>query len=159
MALVFIVCAVVSCEESRTPVLTPRPALSAENKEREKLGLRLVKTNWFLYSRQFGEENWKLDASAKSWAKKIHLKDNDNVLWEEDYYYSGKTFLFPPDKGETGEMLVIHYDYGPSLLEVNYVGQDPDILALMKGISPGSTLSNKLSVADEILKKWNIPRL
>ena len=131
----------------------------AENAERSKLGLRLVKTNWFLYSVEFSEENWKLTPNGYE-AKKIHRDANNVVTWEEDYYYSGKKFLFSPEKkNTTEEFITIHYDYTTSSLNISYVGLDPSITAMFGGHGPIETISNNISVADEILKKWGISRL
>jgi hypothetical protein len=130
----------------------------AENAQRATLGLRLVKTNWFLYNVEFGEENWKIDPAGYE-AKKIHRNANGTIVWEEDYYYSGRTFLFPPDKGTDWERVTVHYDYTKSLLTVSYVGLDPSVTRLFGDSGPIAQMTNNMSVADEILKKWGFPRL
>jgi hypothetical protein len=158
MLLMFcVLCASMSCRKA-TPVTGTVPAITmAENSNRAALGLREVKTNWFIYNVEFGEEKWKITRDGYE-AKKIYRDSDNKIQWEEDYYYTGRTFREFPDSPQGWEMLTVHYDYTTRELNVYYVGIDPAISALMTKITPASTMSNKLSVANDILSKWGIPR-
>jgi len=150
---------IMSCQKSSTTISASAAITMAENKQRAIVGLRLVKTNWFLYSTQFNEESWKINSADEYEAKKIHRDPNGTVIWEEDYYYSGRTFLFPPDKGTDWENVTVNYDYTKHLLTVSYVGVDPSITRLFGGSGPIIQMTNNMSIADEILKKWGISKL
>ena len=154
-----IFCVTTSCQKPTTSAPAIPAITLAENKQRALLGLRLVKTNWFLYGVQFGEEIWKITSHDNYEAKKINRDANGVIQWEEDYYNSGKTFLFPPDKGTDWESITVHYDYPTSILTVSYVGLDPSITALFGDTGPIATKTNDMSIADEILRKWSTPRL
>lgn len=129
----------------------------AENQERARLGLRLLGTNWCLYRAEFGEEDWKV-ASSDGWiAKKIHRDSDGKLVWEEDYYYSGRTFVSP--KGQDWEMLTVHYDYGSSAITASYIGPNPAITSLFDRHGSGATNAQKVLDIEQILKTWGIPRL
>jgi hypothetical protein len=126
-----------------------------ENQERARLGLRLVSTNWCPYRAEFGEEDWKL-ASSDSWlAKKVHRNPSGKLAWEEDYYFSRRTFVTP--KGQSWEMLTVHYDYDSGAITVSYIGPDPTVTTLLDRLGPGSTMKEKLLAVDQILKGWGVP--
>ena len=71
--------------------------------------------------------------------------------WEEDYYYSGRTFLFPPDNGTEWENVIVHFDYPSKLFTLTYIGLDGSILSLFGQSGPNAT-TNKIGIADTILK-------
>ena|SRR2546429_7656519 len=148
---------VVSCGRNPTSSAVPTTKAMAENQKREKLGLRQVKTIWYLYRTEFGAEDWKLKESDNWGSKRIQRDSSGKLLWEEDYYYSGKTFM--TDKGQDWEMLTVHFDYGSGAFAVSYVGQDTTMAALLNKVAAHSTATEKLAVADEILKKWGMTRL
>ena len=129
-----------------------------ENTNRSIAGLRLVQTNWFLYRAEFGNEDWKI-SPAGYLAKRIHRDSENKIQWEEDYYYTGKTFRRNPDSPTDWEMLTIHYDYITKALDIEYVGDDAAVLALLSRITSSSTDKDKFSVADEILHGWEMQRL
>lgn len=56
------------------------------------------------------------------------------------------------------EFLAISYSYTNKVLDVEYVGDDPAVPALLSQIAPTSTDKEKFSVADEILKRWGMSR-
>jgi hypothetical protein len=151
-------CASISCQKATTTTGVIPAITLTENSNRTVLGLRLVKTNWLLYDVEFGEEKWKITPDGYE-AKKIYRDSDNKIQWEDDYYYTGRTFRHDPDGPQGSEMLTVHYDYIARSLDIRYVGEDSSISGLLTKITPASTISNKLSVADDILSKWGIPRL
>jgi hypothetical protein len=162
-------CCISGCKRSTTP---PSPAsapasTAAENKQRAALNLRQVKANWYLYGIEFGEEVWKIRSSDPSGAKQIKRDADGGLVWEGDYYYSGATFA--TIDGTQWEMIQVVYNWvanesggikgAANELSVDYVGQNPAVSALLDTIKPTSTNAEKLSVVDQILKMWGIPRL
>jgi len=131
--------------------------MASENQQRAKLGLRMIPPTWCLYSAEFGEENWKSVPPGAGGDKKSHRDKSGKLLWEEDYYFSGKTFV--TEKGRNWEMLTVHYDFGSDSFTVNYMGQDPATAELVAKLGPASSVSEKLLTADNILKKWGKSRL
>src|SRR4051794_17744355 len=111
-------CAGLSCQKPSKPPVIPAVTL-AENAERTRVGLRLVQSTWYLYSTQFSEETWKIKEDGYE-GKRIHRDMENKAVWEEDYYYTGKTFLFPPKNMTDWEMLTIHYDYPSKVFTVTY---------------------------------------
>jgi hypothetical protein len=154
-----LLCIGISCDRQTSLSPGARSKTMAENQQRSILGVRTVKTNWYFYSAEFGEENWKIISSDGWQSKKIHRDANGKLIWEEDYYYTGKTF-FTFKGQEVWESLNIHYDYGAVAFEINYSGQDTGILDAVKKLEePPTTTQEKLSTADEILKRWGMSRL
>lgn len=154
---VIVICLAASCKRI-TKASTGIPAITMkENGRRAALGLQVVGTNWFLYSSEFGEENWKIDPKGYL-AKKIHRDSQNTIQWEEDHYYSGKSFRANPDDPTEWEMLTLHYEYATGILDLRYVGQDVSIITLVTKSAAAPTLSDKLKIADEILKKWGMSR-
>ena len=146
---------------SSTSYLTPAhlKRMAAENVTRASIGLREIQITWHLYSVEFNEENWKV-VPADAVDKKLHRDGSGKIIWEEDYYYSGRTFI-DFKGGQVDEQLTIHYDYTSSTLYIDYVGEDPAIETLVAPMRPGSAMPRKsmFSAADTVLKKWGLSRL
>jgi hypothetical protein len=140
----------------KMPTTKPSSTLVPENDKRREIGLRLIGPGWKLYSAQFDEENWEA-ANNGSTAKKLNRNTNGTIVWEEDYYYSGRNFF--TRKGENWEFLAIHYDYQRTLLEVKYVGPDTNIVSALQSLGSGAAFAQKVGIADSILKKWGMSRL
>jgi hypothetical protein len=90
--------------------------------------------------------------------------DYDRILWEQDYYYTGRTYpSFDTDAGTSWEKLAILYDYRTRRFTVHVTTDDQKVLALanMLGFHGGMGATNQetLEVADKILKKWGKSRL
>jgi len=128
----------------------------SENQERSRLGLRLLKTNWIAYRVEDGEEDWKMTPSEDWLAKKTHRDSNGKLVWEEDYYYSRRTFT--TEKGVNWEMLSVQYDYQKDAIAVFYVGRDSAVESLVDRIGI-AVPSDKLKLVDDIVKRWGISRL
>jgi hypothetical protein len=154
---VVITCLLTSCERPAATSTSLSALTSSENVRRVSLGLRPVGTNWFFYNAEFGEENWKLTPNGYG-AKKIHRDSENNIQWEEDYYYSGRTFKTLPDNSTGWEMLTVHYDYTNSSLYLEYVGTDTAVEAIAASGTYAPIMSNKLVIADQILKRWGQSR-
>lgn len=146
-----------SCNSRSTSGPLSNSNMASENEQRVNLGLRVIAPTWCLYRAEFGEEDWKTTSSGASIDKKVHRDKSGKLLWQEDYYFSGKTFVTA--KGQDWEMLVVHYDYGSGSFTVNYIGQDPAVAGIVAKLIPTSSASEKLLAADNILKKWGKSRL
>jgi len=134
--------------------------MEVENHKRVELGLRVIRPpDWYLYSVEFDEENWKKTSAGDYEAKKLHRDPDGRLVWEEDYYYSGRSYIEPNNGVRVWEMLTINYDYTSSSLAVEYGDDDPTIQSLIDKLSAGSTMKEKLSIADQILTKWGLSRL
>ncbi len=130
-----------------------------QNQQREKVGLRTVMPTWHLYRVEFGAEDWKLQASDKWGAKRIQHDSKGNPQWEEDYYYSGKTYK-TENGGQDWERITVHYDYGPGILDVHYIGENSAIRAAFESLkSKASSPTEKFLVVDETLKAWGMSRV
>ena len=152
-----LLCAGVACNRSPTVAPQPSPNTMAENPQREKVGLLTVKPTWHLYRVQFRAEDWKVKQNDFL-AKRIQRDSKGNPLWEEDYYYSGKTY--PTENGgQYWESITVHYDYGTGMLEVHYIGEDAAISEAFEDLkSKASTPAEKLSVVDATLTAWGLSR-
>jgi len=129
----------------------------AENQQRETMALRLVKPTWHLYRVEFGAEDYKENLQGNL-IKRVQRDPKGALAWEEDYYFSGKTFT--TFKGQViSEQLTVHCDYGNAMLEVNYIGEDPTVVELLEKVKNTPSANEKLSIADQILKKWGTSRL
>ena len=152
-----LLCIEVRCAEQTMP----KPSLTTmvENRNRENLGVRTIKAEWYLYRIQFGHEDWKLSSHDRWLAKRVQRDSKEKLLWEEDYYHSGKTFK-TANNGTGWESITIHYDYRSQTLEVHYIGKNPALIKafeMLKG--KASTQTEKLSVVDTTLKEWGLSRL
>ena len=93
----------------------PRFGLEQNDIRRTK-GLPLVMPEWKVYHSLRSETQWKseyaFDGTPGHAGKKVFYL-NGAITGEEDYYYSGKTFVpsYDPEAGTMSEMLTIHYDY------------------------------------------------
>lgn len=146
----------VSCGDRQPATVVSGAKLATENEERAKLQLRQIHPDWYLYRREFGADDWKI-ASSDGLVKRVQRDTTGKLLWEEDYYYTGRTFS--TSEGQQWETLTVHYDYGPRKLLVSYVGQDATTSSLVGRANSLATTTEKLSVVEEILRRWGIPRL
>lgn len=177
LALVLACAVCLSCGRPLAPSFsTDLPAnTAATNAMRKELGLRLIDPEkWFFYgTRTFDdkrEEVWKTSRDGYE-CKKVAYYRTGAILWEEDYYYTGKTFMpgVDPDAGHAHEMLVIHYEYGTRNMEVTYIGQDAAVRTLFGQTRPGDVASSKdvlplfdvnaqKALADKVLAMWGMTR-
>jgi len=148
----------ISCSKrsSNSAAATSEQTLK-QNEKRQALSLRQIHSNWHLYRTEFGAEDWKLKPTDRYLAKRVQRDAAGNLKWEEDYYYSGATFITP--KGQNWEMLTIHFDYTTQTVDLAYIGQDSAISDVIKKQNGANTeLEERLATADQILKKWGHSR-
>ena len=147
---------VMGCSEYR-PTAPPEAQTRRENKTRSELNLRLIKPDWVFYREEFGAQDWKYGEPGFT-AKRVQRDSKGGLVWEEDYYYSGKKFEI--DEGTTWEMLVLRFDYKSQVVEFNYIGTDQAIVEAIANLNKsGGTNAEKASAADAILKRWGLSRL
>jgi hypothetical protein len=141
--------------------------IAETNDLRRTLGLRCIKPEeWEYYGTEFRAEKWRL-RGVNDPCKMVQYGDNGSILWEEDYYYSGATYLVPPDNETSWEHLTISYDYRKQLLTMGYSGSNESIMSRVDPFTPPNRLidSKKTSneelftVADDILSQWGLKRL
>ena len=158
------------CSDSDWSTDPPSPEkIAATNKVREQLGIRQIKDNWTFYGRSYASESWK--DNRKEPCKNVqHDKKYEKILWEQDIYYTGRSFLSPDrDSGPESEFLVLYYDFRIKRFNLAVVTDNRDIMALEETLHEttprgglgymGRTDDETLEVADKILKMWNMERL
>jgi hypothetical protein len=156
-AMLVMLCPALACRKSQTSTTLPSYNINvtAENAQRLKLQVRQVNPAW--RSRDQGnEQSWGAGTPIFE-TKRTHRDASGKLEWEEDYYYTGRTFSTLD--GTSWEFLMVHYDYATSSFSVDYVGQSPVVLALLGTITSNSKTNEILGVADQILKKWGMSRL
>ena len=142
------------------------------NATRARAGIRPIKKEWTFYGREFLAENWK---DGTNLCKMVQRDRSGALVFEEDYYYSGATFL--NSKGDTDwEFLSTHYEYGSNRVSLGYVGTNAAISALFKNLTltpiglkdqsgqqasahTGTNNQETLDVADKALAIWGKTRL
>lgn len=154
--LAFIILSCSNAEESmKTKVSTD---LTSTNQIRQQIGIRTIKSTWFFYGQRFHADDWKLNQSGPL-CKRVQYDEKDrNMLWEEDYYYSGKKFSHLD--GIAWERIVIHYDYIKKVFYVHYSGTNSTIKEKFSSYRDGiSDINNIADTIDSILKNWDLSRL
>ncbi len=142
------------------------------NATRTKAGIRAIKKEWAFYGREFMAEKWK---DGTNLCKMVQRDKSGALLFEEDYYYSGATFLNA--KGDTEwEFLSTHYEYSSNRFSLSYVGTNAAISALFKNFTltpigskdqsgwqasahAGTNDQQTLDVSDKVLAMWGRTRL
>jgi len=150
--------------------------IEATNRVRGERDLRPIAADWEYLGRNFRKEIW-ADAAGKNCKEVQRDVDGQAILWEQDQYYSGSSYL-DVDGSMIEECLAIYYDYELSQFAIAYVGQDAAIRALERqlqfdgppvhprtpggqggsGGSRGAYNEETLRIADQILSQWNVPR-
>ena len=129
------------------------------NQVRETLGIRPIKKTWLFCYRQFSEETWK---DGEFLCKKVARSGvGTAILWEEDYYYSGSTYI-DINGGKNWESLTVGYNYGSRQFYLGYVGVSPTLNSLVETLPRstsvgmmGETNGQTILTADKILTGWN----
>jgi len=169
--LIIIITFCCSCNEDPDPGLVGPTAseIKKTNAVRKQLGLREINDTWKFYyrKRKFPVDIWKEGAYE---CKTIVYWDDtyENIRWEDDYYYTGKTFLIDPalpEEGTTWEMFTIHYDYDDGVFRINYVGINSEILITLEKLNLSTvgyhseSNTETLKIADQILDLLGFSRL
>lgn len=144
----------------------PPKDVQETNAVRKKLGIRLIKPAWTFYGRRSGAEDW-ADGKVGLCKRVQRAQGASKILWEQDYYYTGATYVPPadPQAGSVHEVLTISYHYGTKRFHVGYGGPDPRINAWMPALDDsefghmGKTNEETLSVADKALSQLGLQRL
>ena len=118
--------------------------------------MQAVQPTWFFYRSQFGAEDWKVIESG-SIAKTIQRDEKGNLLWEEDYYYSGKTYT-DANGGRGWEHIAVRYDYVSKKIKIRYDGIAPGLRDKFPIWDMKTTNERKLEKLDETLKEWGLSR-
>jgi hypothetical protein len=151
-----LVALLVGCGKRSGFSTTPSPNTFAENPERVRVGMRAVQTNWYFYGAQFGADDWKETESGDP-AKRIQRNEAGNPIWEEDFYYSGKTYA-DANGTRCWEHITVRYDYGTKKLEMFYMGNTPGLSDKFPLGNFKATNDRKLETLDETLKAWGLSR-
>lgn len=132
----------------------PPPRFGLEqNGARKETRLPVVEPNWRLTQSLNSEAAWstgyKFDGTAGHAGKKV-LYPGGNLTVEEDYYYSGKTFVpaWDPDAGTISEGITIRYDYTTTNAPWKCFYCNKDNLAEIP-----------LDEAERVLQSWGLKRL
>ncbi len=143
--------------------MTPPTDIASTNAVRRSIGIREVKPEWEYDGRsKWNEQKWGAPGGG---LRKIATRDDetDKIVWEQDYYLSGKSFP-DPEGGTLSETLTVRYDYRSSMVALAYSGEDPaaeKLIATLTLREPhshfdrGKTNAETLAIAIEILKMWN----
>jgi hypothetical protein len=146
----------VGCGDGNGVSNKPSPKTFDENPERIRVGMREVKPTWYFYRAQFKAEDWKETVSGDI-AKTIQRDKRGNPLWEEDFYYSGKTYA-DANGTRCWEHITVRYDYGTKKLEMFYMGNTPGLSDKFPLGNYKATNERKLETLDETLKAWGLSR-
>jgi hypothetical protein len=135
----------------------PKPQYGTEhNQQRRVRGIPLVPNNWYTYSVLYDSTAWvnpifnrgQWDKHSGIRACKDVYYDKDQILKEQDSYYSGRTFQ-DPDAGALDEEMTIAYSYS-----AERAGKPAWACRIMEGPLDGE---HALEDAQAILRKWGIP--
>jgi hypothetical protein len=155
-AMVALAIVAIGCDGSSGFSKKPSPKTFDENPERVRVGMRAVQTNWYFYGAQFGADDWKETESGDP-AKRIQRNEAGNPIWEEDFYYSGKTYT-DANGGTHWEHIAVRYDYSSKQLDISYAGITPGLRDTFPLGDKKTTNERKLGKLDETLKAWGLSR-
>lgn len=151
--------ALTGCNGGTSVSQDPPTDTEQTNQVRETLGIRPIKKTWLFCYRQFSEETWK---DGEFLCKKVARSGvGTAILWEEDYYYSGSTYI-DINGGKNWESLTVGYNYGSRQFYLGYVGVSPTLNSLVETLPRstsvgmmGETNGQTILTADKILTGWN----
>ena len=140
--------------------------VSVTNQTRRRIGVREIQNTWQFYGREFDQESW-VDGSGVLQKSVIRRAGSSSIVLEADAYYSGKTFTPRQSEGPSIEVLYILYNYREETFYIGYDGPNKKIIKTldlmhatrMMGYNKGDDNAETLSIADGVLKGWNVPRL
>lgn len=147
-------CLICSCmKEVPPPVIATD--IEQTNQKRQELGIRLIKPTWVLGHAEFGAEDWFLNTNRSSYGKRVQRDSKGQLIWEEDYYHSGKTYH--TFDGTGWERVVIHYDYRNGLYFLHYLGTNNVFSKIAEPLCEGSHDRSAIeNAASAILNPWGM---
>jgi hypothetical protein len=172
LCLLVCLCFACGCSPSGGFSTVPPNDNMQTNARRAKAGIRPIKKEWTFYGREFLAEKWK---DGTNLCKMVQRDKSGALVWEEDYYYSGATFL--NSKGDTEwEFLSTHYDYSSNHFSLGYASTNAALSALFTNLTltptgpkdqwgqqtsalMGTNDQQTLDVADKALAIWGKARL
>ena len=112
----------------------------SENPQRLKLGMRAIGSTWICFrSTEIAGDEWIIDASKDIAAVKNVRRDQEgNAMRETDVYISGKKYL-SEDGGDSHEELRVSCDWSSEVIELAYLGDDPNIRKWVEKLPPFSS--------------------
>ena len=128
------------------------------NDDRRQRNLPIIPADWVTGNVWSSETLWKSKNRDSTGGTSAHTGkkvaySNGKRTWEEDYYYSGRTFdgsIIDPDSGTVLETMTVHYDYtAPEHPWSCYVVSDRH----------GGLNRIPLQDAERILESWGLTRL
>jgi hypothetical protein len=159
IAGMFVVSILLGCHNKHTgSVASPIADSFRDNAKRKRVGISEIETNWFLYRREFGAEDWKETSESKFPRKRIQ-RDKENILhWEEDYYYSGRTYI-TENGGISHESITMHYDYRTLQMSIHYIGPDAVLRnEFSQANLPQADEQKRLLLLNSTLSTWGFPK-
>jgi len=143
-----------------------RDTLDRINKKSLEAGMQSIKSDWRLVNANHDQRGrflrWTY-GSTHRWAgysaKSIHLNTNSEIVWSEDFYYSGRIFDGLETKNNR-EKIVIHFDYATRTCRVYPITDDKTLEArIPESVQiQGGSPDEVLKLADEILSLWKVNR-
>lgn len=143
-----------------------RNTLEQINKKNIEAGMQSIKSDWRLVNANHDQRGSFLGwtyGPTHCWAgysaKSIHLNTNSELVWSEDFYYSGRVF----DDSETKnnrERIVIQFDYASRTCSIHPITDDKTLEARVPDSIrfQGGNTDEALKLADEILSGWKVKR-
>lgn len=143
-----------------------RNTLERINKNAVEAGMQGIKSDWRLinadhdergsfYRWTYGPEHRWAGYSAKS----VHLNTNSELVWSEDFYYSGRIFEGLETQNNR-EMIIIRFDYAARTCAIRPLTDNKSLEARIPETLQiqGGSLEEALKLADAILSGWNVKR-
>jgi hypothetical protein len=153
-SLLFLTLLLFGCSFDETMDRTLPNDIDKNNIVRKQIGLRVIKGLYFYGRRDFAED-WNASKTADGLCKRVQRDANKNLLWEEDYYFSG--FTYTTIDGKCWEQITIHYDYKTKLLEATYIGPNALFQKQMETLKlPTKDYKAVFRVVNGILSKWKL---
>ena len=132
----------------------PPPRFGIDHNEvRKEKGLPIVKSDWRVRQSLNSEAAWSTGyqfGDTPGHSGKTVLYPNGKLSLEEDYYYSGKSFVpnWDPDAGTISEMVTIQFDYTKTDSPWKCYHRSKEDLAEIP-----------LNEAERIIQSWGLKRL
>ena len=143
-----------------------KKTLGQIQKENIDAGMRGISPQWKLVQSNHDERGsfygWAYGSThrwAASLAKSVHINTNGNIVYSEDYYYSGRVFN-DFDADNIDEKVTVHFNYDTKTCAIGLISPDSALKARIPDSIqfPGGNPAEALKIADEILSGWKTSR-